>query len=242
MGELLPIPLYRSAAERARATLARSPWLVVVPTVALALGAFVDWLLEPLLNLGLILAAPIKALVWCAVLFVWRRVLLQGELSRDELETELMARATNLSALALPLLFGTVAFLTLTWGGALASLFVLALVLLPLLEVTVLGARRPLAVFLKEDGAAWAVSQFVAVSVSTAVWVAVVMVAAVVHHFAGAVLSAVLGGPLLTALWLVRGYAWLDLDVVAPAPPKPPPPRKAPKSGGRDGKGGPPRA
>ncbi|MDX2012873.1 MAG: hypothetical protein SFW67_21925 [Myxococcaceae bacterium] len=221
MADLLPLPLYRRAAEAALATLKQSPWIVVVPTLALGLGTLADWLLAPLRNTGLIIAAPVKALLWSVALYVWKRVLLEGAVDHADVEAELAARARSLPALGVPLLFGTVAFLTLAYGGALASLFVMAVVLLPGLELLLLGRKRPLARFFEAHGAAWAASQFVFVSVSMAVWLVLVMLASLAHVFAGEVASAVLGGPLLTALWLVRGHAWFALDV-EPPPPTPP--------------------
>ncbi|MCU0697251.1 MAG: hypothetical protein MUC96_12055 [Myxococcaceae bacterium] len=252
MADLLPLPLYRRAAEAALATLKRSPWIVVVPTMALGLGTLADWLLAPLRNTGLIIAAPVKALLWSVALYVWKRVLLEGEVDRADVEADLAARAKSLPSLGLPLLFGTVAFLTLTYGGALASLFVMALVLLPGLELALLGSKRPLARFFHEHGAAWAASQFVFVSVSLAGWLVLVMVASLVHVFAGEVASALVGGPLVTALWLVRGHAWFALDVepaaaaplpagAAPAKPvKPTTARAGPKSPARPGAPRPP--
>jgi hypothetical protein len=213
----LPLPLYRRAAEAALGTLRKNPWIVLVPTVALGLGTLADWLLAPLRNAGLIIAAPIKALLWSVALYVWKRVLLEGEVEQADVEAELVARARSLPSLGVPLLFGTVAFLTLTWGGALASLFVMAVVLLPGLEVVLLGSKRPLSAFFSEHGASWAASQFVLVSVSLAAWLVLVMVASLFHVFAGEVASALLGGPLVTALWLVRGHAWFALDVEPPA-------------------------
>jgi hypothetical protein len=217
----LPLPLYRRAAEAALDTLKKNPWIVLVPTLALGLGTLADWLLAPLRNLGLIIAAPLKALLWSAALYVWKRVLLEGEVDQTDVEAQLVARARSLPALGLPLLFGTVAFLTLAYGGALASLFVMAVVLLPGLEVALLGNRRPLSAFFQAHGAAWAASQFVIVSVSLAGWLVCVMVASLFHVFAGEVASALLGGPLVTALWLVRGHAWFALDAEPPPPPTP---------------------
>jgi hypothetical protein len=222
MADLLPIPLYHRAGTAALATVTKSPWVVVVPTLALGMGTLADWLLVPLGNVGIIAAAPVKALLWSVALYVWRRVLLEGEVARAEVEAELVARARSRTALGMPLLFGTVAFLTLAYGGALASLFVMAVVLLPALEALLLGGARPLGAVFKEHGAAWAVSQFILVSVSMAAWLVVVMVAGAFHVLAGEVLSALVGGPMMTALWLVRGHAWFALNVepvvAAPAP------------------------
>ncbi|MBL8922242.1 MAG: hypothetical protein JNJ54_25555 [Myxococcaceae bacterium] len=221
MAELLPIATYTRAAEQTIATLKKSPWIVLVPTAALGLGTLADWLLAPLLNIGIILAAPIKAILWSIALHVWRRTLTEGAVDRGEFEAELVARAKNLSMLAVPLLVGSVAFLTLAWGGALASLFVLAVVLTPLLEVSLLGSQSGFMGFLKRHAAPWALSQFLATSIMSAVWLVAVMIAAVVHVLAGEVTSALVGGPLITLVWLVRGHAYLALD--APEPPPPPP-------------------
>lgn len=226
MADLIPIATYTRAAEQTIATLKKSPWIVLVPTAALGLGTLADWLLAPLLNLGIILAAPVKALLWSVALHVWRRTLTEGAIDRGELEAELVARAKNLSMLAVPLLVGSVAFLTLAWGGALASLFVLAVVLTPLLEVTLLGSQSGFVGFLKRHAAPWAVTQFLATSIMSAVWLVAVMIAAVVHVLAGEVTSALVGGPLITVVWLVRGHAYLALD--APEPPPPPEPVKKP--------------
>jgi hypothetical protein len=226
VADLIPIATYTRAAEQTIATLKKSPWIVLVPTAALGLGTLADWLLAPLLNLGIILAAPVKALLWSVALHVWRRTLTEGAIDRGELEAELVARAKNLSMLAVPLLVGSVAFLTLAWGGALASLFVLAVVLTPLLEVTLLGSQSGFVGFLKRHAAPWAVTQFLATSIMSAVWLVAVMIAAVVHVLAGEVTSALVGGPLITVVWLVRGHAYLALD--APEPPPPPEPVKKP--------------
>lgn len=225
MNELIPVQRYTRAAERALATLRASPWIVAVPMAALGVGTLTDWLLAPLLNLGLILAAPVKAAVWSAALYVWQRALLEGKADRAEVEAELAARARNLSMLAVPLLFGTLAFLTLAWGGALAFAFVLAVVLTPLLEASLLGTKSGLSAFFTRHGRAWAVTHLVATAVLVAVWLVAVMVAAVFHVLAGEVVSALVGGPLLSMLWLVRGHAYLALDAPAPVAP-PPPPRK----------------
>ncbi|MDP1921774.1 MAG: hypothetical protein Q8L14_36370 [Myxococcales bacterium] len=225
MADLIPIPLYTRAAEQTIATLKRSPWIVGVPMIALGLGTLADWLLAPLLNLGLIIAAPIKGLLWSVALHVWRRTLVEGAVDRTELEAELVARAKSLPALFVPLLFGTLAFLTLAWGGALAGLFVLVVVLTPMFEAALLGSQSGLGTFFRLHGKAWAVSQLVATSVLVAVWLVAVMVAAVFHVLAGEVASAVVGGPLLAIVWLVRGHAWFAVDapvIVAP----PPAPRK----------------
>lgn len=223
MADLIPIPLYTRAAEQAIATLKRSPWIVVVPMIALGLGTLADWLLAPLLNLGLIIAAPIKGLLWSVALHVWRRTLVDGAVDRAELEAELVARARSLPALAVPLLFGTLAFLTLAWGGALAGLFVLAVVLTPMLEAALLGSQSGLATFFRLHGKAWAVSQLAFTSVLVALWLVAVMVAAVFHVLAGEIVSAVVGGPLLAVLWLIRGHAWFALDApVVVAPPAAP--------------------
>jgi len=228
VADLIPVSLYTRAAEQTIATLKRSPWIVGVPMVALGLGTLADWLLAPLLNVGLIIAAPLKAALWASALYVWRRTLLEGAVDSAEVEAELLARARSLTALAVPLLFGTLAFLTLAWGGALAGLFVLLVVLTPLLEASLLGAQSGVGAFFKQHGQAWAASQLVFSSVLVAVWLVVVMVAGVFHVFAGEAASAVIGGPLLTLLWLVRGHAWLALDAPAPVEAPPPAPRKAP--------------
>lgn len=47
------------------------------------------------------------------------------------------------------------------------------------------------------------------------------MIAAVVHVLAGEVTSALVGGPLITVVWLVRGHAYLALDAPEPPPPEP---------------------
>jgi hypothetical protein len=221
--DLIPIPLYTRAAEQTIATLKRSPWLVVVPMIALGLGALADWLLAPLSNLGLIIAAPIKGLLWSVALHVWRRTLVEGTIDRADLEADLAARARSLPALFIPLLFGTLAFLTLAWGGALAGLFVLVAVVTPMLEAGLLGSQSGLGTFFRLHGKAWAVSQLAITSVLVALWLVVVMVAAVFHLLAGEVASAVIGGPLLAIVWLVRGHAWFAVDapVMAPPPPRP---------------------
>lgn len=234
MADLIPLPTYTRAAEQTIASLKRSPWIVAVPIAALGLGTLADWLLAPLLNLGIILAAPVKALLWAVALHVWRRTMVEGGVDRAEVEAELVARAKNLSMLAVPLLFGSVAFLTLAYGGALASLFVLAVVLTPMLEVTLLGSQSGFVGFEKRHGQSWAVTHFVMTSVLIAAWLVVVMVAAVFHVFAGEVASAVLGGPLIAIVWLIRGHAYFALDApepvkpVAVAPKKPTPAAKKP--------------
>ncbi|MER2559202.1 MAG: hypothetical protein ABTQ32_00690 [Myxococcaceae bacterium] len=219
MADLIPVSTYTRAAEQTIASLKRSPWVVAVPMAALGLGTLADWLLAPLLNLGIILAAPVKALLWAVALHVWRRTMVEGAVDRAEVEAELVARAKNFSMLAVPLLFGSVAFLTLAYGGALASLFVLAVVLTPMLEVTLLGSQSGFVGFEKRHGKSWAVTHFVMTSVLIAAWLVVVMVAAVFHVFAGEVASAVIGGPLIAMVWLIRGHAFLALD--APEPVKP---------------------
>lgn len=219
MADLIPVSTYTRAAEQTIASLKRSPWVVAVPMAALGLGTLADWLLAPLLNLGIILAAPVKALLWAVALHVWRRTMVEGAVDRAEVEAELVARAKNFSMLAVPLLFGSVAFLTLAYGGALASLFVLAVVLTPMLEVTLLGSQSGFVGFEKRHGKSWAVTHFVMTSVLIAAWLVVVMVAAVFHVFAGEVASAVIGGPLIAMVWLIRGHAYLALD--APEPVKP---------------------
>lgn len=228
VADLIPVPTYTRAAEQTIATLKKSPWIVAVPMAALGLGTLADWLLAPLLNLGIILAAPIKALLWSTALYVWRRTLLEGSVDHAEVEAELVARARNLSMLAVPLLFGSVAFLTLAWGGALALLFVLAVVLTPMLEVTLLGSQSGFVGFLKRHAASWAVTQFLLASVLTAVWLVVVMIASGVHLLAGEVASAVVGGPLVAIVWLVRGHAFFALDAPEPVAPPAPAPKKAP--------------
>lgn len=219
MADLIPVSTYTRAAEQTIASLKRSPWVVAVPMAALGLGTLADWLLAPLLNLGIILAAPVKALLWAVALHVWRRTMVEGAVDRAEVEAELVARAKNFSMLAVPLLFGSVAFLTLAYGGALASLFVLAVVLTPMLEVTLLGSQSGFVGFEKRHGKSWALTHFVMTSVLIAAWLVVVMVAAVFHVFAGEVASAVIGGPLIAMVWLIRGHAYLALD--APEPVKP---------------------
>ena len=226
VADLIPIPLYTRASEQAIATLKRSPWIVTVPMVALGLGTLADWLLAPLLNLGLIIAAPIKGLLWSVVLHVWRRTLVEGAVDRAELEAELVARAKSLPALFVPLLFGTLAFLTLAWGGALASLFVLLVVLTPMLEAALLGSQSGLRTFFRLHGKAWAVSQLAFTSVLVALWLVAVMAAAIFHVLAGEVASAVVGGPLLAIVWLVRGHAWFAVDAPVIQPPAPPPSRR----------------
>ncbi len=219
--DLIPIPLYTRAAEQTIATLKRSPWLVVVPMIALGLGTIADWLLAPLLNLGLIIASPIKGLLWSVALHVWRSTLVEGTIARADLEAELAARARSLPALFIPLLFGTLAFLTLAWGGALSGLFGLVVVLTPMLEAALLGSQSGLGTFFRLHGKAWAVSQLAVTSVFGALWLVVVMVAALFHVLAGEVASAVIGGPLLAIVWLLRGHAWFAVDAPVVAPPRP---------------------
>lgn len=228
MADLIPVSTYSRAAEQTIASLKRSPWVVAVPMAALGLGTLADWLLAPLLNLGIILAAPVKALLWSVALHVWRRTMVEGAVDRAEVEAELVARAKNFSMLAVPLLFGSVAFLTLAYGGALASLFVLAVVLTPMLEVTLLGSQSGFIGFEKRHGKSWAVTHFVMTSVLIAAWLVVVMVAAVFHVFAGEVASAVLGGPLIAIVWLIRGHAYLALDAPEPVKPVAAPKKPAP--------------
>ncbi|MCA3013358.1 MAG: hypothetical protein INH41_13305 [Myxococcaceae bacterium] len=218
MADLLPLPLYRRAALAALATLRKSPWVVVVPTLALGLGTLADWLLAPLRGVGLVLAAPLKALLWSTALYVWKRVLLEGAVSSADVEADLSARAKRLATLGLPLLFGTIAFLTLAYGGALAGLFVLALVCLPGLELLLLGSAQPAGRRLAQHGASWAVSQLLFAAVSLAVWLVVVMGASLFHVFAGEVAAALAGGPLVSLLWLTRGHAWRLLDQAPSSP------------------------
>ncbi len=227
MADLIPVSTYTRAAEQTIASLKRSPWIVAVPMAALGLGTLADWLLAPLLNLGIILAAPVKALLWSVALHVWRRAMVEGAVDRAEVEAELVARAKNLSMLAVPLLFGSVAFLTLAYGGALASLFVLAVVLTPMLEVTLLGSQSGFIGFEKRHGKSWAVTHLVMTSVLLAAWLVVVMVAAVFHVFAGEVASAVVGGPLIAIVWLIRGHAFFALDAPEPVKPVVVAPKKA---------------
>jgi hypothetical protein len=222
------MPLYTRAAEQTLDAVKRNPWIVAVPMVALGLGSLVDWLLAPLLNLGLIIAAPLKGLLWSVVLHVWRRTLLERDVDRSELEAELVARAKSLRALWVPLLFGTLAFLTLAWGGPLASVFVLVLVLTPMLEAVLLGSQSGLSAFFRLHGRAWAVSQLVFTSVLFALWLAAVMVAASLHLLVGEVISAVVGGPLLAVLWLIRGHAWVLVDEGELTPARRPNSKKAP--------------
>ena len=54
-------------------------------------------------DLGIILAAPVKALLWSVALHVWRRAMVEGAVDRAEVEAELVARARNLSMLAVPM-------------------------------------------------------------------------------------------------------------------------------------------
>jgi hypothetical protein len=231
LAELIPISLYTRALEQTIATLKRSPWIAAVPAAAIGLGTLADWLLAPLLNLGLIIAAPIKGLLWAIALHVLRRAVVDETLSRLEIEAELVSRMRSFSALAAPLLLGSVAFLTLAYGGFLSLVFVLAIVSLPLLEWALFGSQRGLPTFLQEHGKAWAVTHVLGTAFVVAVWLVVVMVTATVHVLAGEVMSAVVGGPLVTLVWLIRGHAFLILD--APAPVAPAPVKAAPKKATR---------
>jgi len=232
----IPIALYRQALDDAGATLRKSPWVIAVPMAALGLSSFFDWLLAPLLNAGLIVAAPIKAALWSAVLYVWRRVLLEGSADRAQLEAELVARARNLSSLWAPLLFGSIVFLTLALGGALAALLVLALVATPVLEVLLLGSARGLTGFIKAHAVAWAAPQVVLTTVAIAAWLVPTLLASALNRWAGEVTAALVGGPLVMGLWLWRGQAFLLLDEpprraappAASAPARPPTKRKGP--------------
>jgi len=64
----------------------------------------------------------------------------------------------------------------------------------------------------------------------------VVMVTATIHVLAGEVVSALVGGPMVTIVWLIRGHAFLILDAppapeIRAPPAKPSVPKKATRPG-----------
>lgn len=230
MNEVPHLPLLRDAALAVSATVKRTPWLMAVPAAALGLGSLVDWLLAPLLNVGLLLAAPLKGLAWSAVVYAWRRSVLEGSVDGAQLEAELVARTRSLGALSVPLLYGSLAFLTLAWGGSLAVVFGLAVIMLPALELLLLGGHVSIATFFARHAVFWVVSQTLACAILFAAWLSVTMSASVVHVLVGEVVGALVGGVLLTACWLWRGHLFLALERLPdPEAEPPPPPGPAPK-------------
>jgi len=230
VSELIPLSLLTRAAEQTIATIKRNPWIVLVTIAAIGLGTLADWLLAPFKNLGLIIAAPIKALLWAVTFHVLRRAVIDETLSRLEIEAELVSRMRSLSALAVPLLFGSIAFLALAYGGFVSLVFVFAFVALPVLEWALFGSQKGFGTLLERHGKSWAVTHVIGTAVVTALWLVAVMVSASVHLLAGEIVSAALGGPLFTVVWLVRGHAYLILDTAPDAAPKAAPGRKLPPS------------
>lgn len=218
MTDLIPLALLTRAAEQTIATLKRNWWIVLVTVAALGLGTLADWLLAPFRNAGLIISAPIKALLWAICFHVLRRAVIDETLSRLEIEAELVSRMRSLSALAVPLLFGSIAFLALAYGGFVSLVFVVAFVALPLLEWALFGSQLGFGTFVQRHGKAWAVTHVLGTALAVALWLVVVMVSASVHVLAGEIVSAAVGGPLVTVIWLVRGHAYLILDGEQPAP------------------------
>jgi hypothetical protein len=179
--------------------------------LALGIVSATDWLLAPLGGRGLVLGAPVKALVFSGVFEVWRQVVLEGSLSMRQAQKHLRFRARSPSEWLVPLLFGTTAFLTLSWGVGPAVLFVVVMVISPLFEVALLATPKKPIEFIKAHGVAWAVTQGMGGLVAFATWLAAVMVCGSFHRLVQELVSAVMGGAFLALMWLWRGNGWLLL-------------------------------